>query len=209
MARRRIPSPRPAEAARAAGVDVPGQHDSGRRSRDSVLAGTATDEPSAPAEDDGLRSSSQRVGGARSRAKPGDPYRWNISSGSPMAACTPTPRSSAWRKSCRSKARRPIATTRRTIRASRSPTACTIGIRRFRSTSSACARAMKQYWKQYRTTPKAFIPLARGQQLWGTRFGKLTSIRISPPAARFAAAAYAELAARFDPAENGPYGLRR
>jgi ABC-type lipoprotein release transport system permease subunit len=39
----------------------------------------------------------------------------------------------------------------------------------------------EQYWKQYRTTPKAFIALARGRQIWGTRFGSLTSIRISPP----------------------------
>ena len=35
----------------------------------------------------------------------------------------------------------------------------------------------EDYWHQYRTTPKAFIPLATAQQLWGTRFGKLTSIR--------------------------------
>ena len=35
----------------------------------------------------------------------------------------------------------------------------------------------EDYWHQYRTTPKAFIALAVGQQLWGTRFGKLTSIR--------------------------------
>ena len=37
----------------------------------------------------------------------------------------------------------------------------------------------EQYWKQYRATPKAFVRLARGRQLWGTRFGSLTSIRIS------------------------------
>jgi putative ABC transport system permease protein len=43
----------------------------------------------------------------------------------------------------------------------------------------------EQYWKQYRTTPKAFVALARGQQLWGSRFGKLTSIRITPPSAAF------------------------
>lgn len=36
----------------------------------------------------------------------------------------------------------------------------------------------EQYWKQYRTTPKAFLPLARAQELWGTRYGKLTSIRV-------------------------------
>src|ERR1041385_8344475 len=36
----------------------------------------------------------------------------------------------------------------------------------------------EDYWHQYRTTPKAFIPLAEAQDLWGTRFGKLTSMRI-------------------------------
>jgi ABC-type lipoprotein release transport system permease subunit len=36
------------------------------------------------------------------------------------------------------------------------------------------------YWHQYRTTPKAFIPLSRGQELWQTRFGKLTSMRLEP-----------------------------
>ena len=38
----------------------------------------------------------------------------------------------------------------------------------------------EDYWDQYRTTPKAFVPLARGQELWQTRFGKLTSLRIVP-----------------------------
>ncbi|HXM42551.1 MAG TPA: ABC transporter permease, partial [Bryobacteraceae bacterium] len=59
--------------------------------------------------------------------------------------------------------------------------------------------ADEQYWKQYRTTPKAFIALTRGQQLWGTRFGKLTSIRISPPSAAFPGA----LRAAIDPAQMG------
>jgi len=36
----------------------------------------------------------------------------------------------------------------------------------------------EDYWHQYRTTPKAFIPLATAQDLWGTRFGKLTSMRV-------------------------------
>jgi len=36
----------------------------------------------------------------------------------------------------------------------------------------------EDYWHQYRTTPKAFIPLETGQTLWQTRFGKLTSIRL-------------------------------
>ena len=33
------------------------------------------------------------------------------------------------------------------------------------------------YWHTYKTTPKAFIPLADGQRLWKSRFGELTSIR--------------------------------
>src|SRR5205085_1903037 len=36
----------------------------------------------------------------------------------------------------------------------------------------------EDYWHQYRTTPKAFIPLSAGQNLWQSRFGKLTSVRI-------------------------------
>lgn len=38
----------------------------------------------------------------------------------------------------------------------------------------------EDYWHQYRTTPKAFIPLAAAQELWQSRFGKLTSIRVVP-----------------------------
>ncbi len=37
-----------------------------------------------------------------------------------------------------------------------------------------------RYWKEYRTTPKAYVTLKRGQELWGSRFGRLTSIRIDP-----------------------------
>jgi ABC-type antimicrobial peptide transport system permease subunit len=38
----------------------------------------------------------------------------------------------------------------------------------------------EEYWKQYRTTPKAFIRLEDGQKLWASRYGKLTSIRLIP-----------------------------
>jgi len=38
----------------------------------------------------------------------------------------------------------------------------------------------EDYWHQYRTTPKAFIPLTAGQQLWQSRFAKLTSLRLTP-----------------------------
>ena len=39
----------------------------------------------------------------------------------------------------------------------------------------------EDYWKEYRTTPKAFLPLAAGEQLWASRFGKLTAIRLANP----------------------------
>ncbi len=34
------------------------------------------------------------------------------------------------------------------------------------------------YWKNHRTTPKAFVALATAQKLWGSRFGHVTSFRI-------------------------------
>jgi putative ABC transport system permease protein len=36
----------------------------------------------------------------------------------------------------------------------------------------------EDYWDQYRTAPKAFIPLAAGQSLWRTRHGQITSLRV-------------------------------
>ena len=59
--------------------------------------------------------------------------------------------------------------------------------------------ADEQYWNRYRTTPKAFIRLARGRELWGTRFGSLTSIRVFPPSPAFAEA----LRAALDPSQAG------
>jgi ABC-type antimicrobial peptide transport system permease subunit len=38
----------------------------------------------------------------------------------------------------------------------------------------------EDYWKKYRTTPKAFIRLQTGQQLWESRYGNLTSLRFFP-----------------------------
>jgi ABC-type antimicrobial peptide transport system permease subunit len=38
----------------------------------------------------------------------------------------------------------------------------------------------EEYWKLYRTTPKAFLPLSVAQELWGHRLGRLTSIRLRP-----------------------------
>ncbi|HEX4916078.1 MAG TPA: FtsX-like permease family protein, partial [Vicinamibacterales bacterium] len=37
----------------------------------------------------------------------------------------------------------------------------------------------EDYWDQYRAAPKAFISLADGQRLWGSRYGKVSSLRLS------------------------------
>ena len=75
-----------------------------------------------------------------------------------------------------------------------------IDLRRIRPADEA-------YWNTYRTTPKAFIPFAVGQQLWGSRFGDRTSVRLSPAAGESATAARdrfaAALRARIDPAAFG------
>ena len=40
----------------------------------------------------------------------------------------------------------------------------------------------EDYWKKFRTTPKAFIRLDVGQRLWRSRYGDRTSIRVTPAA---------------------------
>ena len=39
----------------------------------------------------------------------------------------------------------------------------------------------ERYWNQYRTTPKAYVTLAAARNLWGSRFGDTTSVRVTPP----------------------------
>ena len=39
------------------------------------------------------------------------------------------------------------------------------------------------YWKQHRGTPKAFLSLRAGQELFGNRFGRLTAVRLTQPVA--------------------------
>lgn len=38
----------------------------------------------------------------------------------------------------------------------------------------------ERYWDEYRTAPKAFVRLDDGQRLWSTRYGRLTSMRLTP-----------------------------
>jgi putative ABC transport system permease protein len=65
----------------------------------------------------------------------------------------------------------------------------------------------EDYWDRYRTAPKAFIPLEVGQQLWKSRFGKLTSIRVTSASGTLAADVaqnYAtKLRANLDPGAMG------
>jgi putative ABC transport system permease protein len=42
-------------------------------------------------------------------------------------------------------------------------------------------RKDEEYWNRYRATPKAFITLSKGKELWRNRFGELTSLRFSLP----------------------------
>jgi putative ABC transport system permease protein len=37
----------------------------------------------------------------------------------------------------------------------------------------------ERYWREYRTTPKAYVTLATGQRQWSSRFGQLTSMRFA------------------------------
>lgn len=39
----------------------------------------------------------------------------------------------------------------------------------------------EEYWKQFRTTPKAFIAYEDGRELWSTEYGRSTSIRLNLP----------------------------
>lgn len=63
--------------------------------------------------------------------------------------------------------------------------------------------ADEDYWKRYRTTPRAYVSLKTGQRLWGSRFGQLTSIRITPASSKDAADFERDLLRQLDPAQGG------
>lgn len=60
------------------------------------------------------------------------------------------------------------------------------------------------YWDAHRATPKAFIALATGQELWRSRFGEVTSLRLAPPAGETAAALAARLGTELPPRLSPP-----
>src|SRR4029434_3830360 len=62
--------------------------------------------------------------------------------------------------------------------------------------SNRIKKSDEEYWKRYRTTPRAYISLKKAQELWAGRFGKLTSIRVFGGEGR---ASGADLLAKLDP----------
>ncbi len=65
----------------------------------------------------------------------------------------------------------------------------------------------ERYWDDYRTTPKAFISYERGRDLWKTRYGAATSLRVPVPEGTAAGDVVArltrELRASLSPASMG------
>jgi ABC-type lipoprotein release transport system permease subunit len=59
----------------------------------------------------------------------------------------------------------------------------------------------EQYWREHRAVPKAFVSLAAGRRLWGSRFGQTTSLRVAPPGGMTAQALEQKLV--LDPAAMG------
>jgi len=59
-----------------------------------------------------------------------------------------------------------------------------------------------EFWRNHRTTPKAFVSLAAGRRLWSSRFGEITSVRVAVPRhgeqPEFADQMEASLRAEFD-----------
>ena len=56
-----------------------------------------------------------------------------------------------------------------------------------------------QYWNEHRLTPKAFLPLAEGRRLFGSRFGDTTSIRIDANVAETTEELAASIRAALEP----------
>lgn len=55
----------------------------------------------------------------------------------------------------------------------------------------------EEYWDEFKTTPKGFVPLRTAQELWGSRYGRLTSVRIAKSADQPVAETSAEFTRQF------------
>jgi ABC-type antimicrobial peptide transport system permease subunit len=61
----------------------------------------------------------------------------------------------------------------------------------------------EQYWDEYRATPKAFVSLSTGRELWSSRFGRTTSVRIPAGEGRTIENVAQQLRGAIDPASLG------
>jgi len=65
----------------------------------------------------------------------------------------------------------------------------------------------EEYWNKYSTTPKAFIPFQTGKDMWRSRYGALTSVRLFPSSNSSPAVLLPEvtrrLRERIDPLHSG------
>lgn len=65
----------------------------------------------------------------------------------------------------------------------------------------------EEFWKKHRTTPKAYLTAARGDELFGSRFGTVTAVRVAPVPGTTPAATAERLRpailAKLDPATAG------
>jgi putative ABC transport system permease protein len=66
---------------------------------------------------------------------------------------------------------------------------------------SRVRRQDEAYWERYRTLPKAFVPLDAARDLWGTRWGRLTALRLT--GVQDSGALTAALRDRLAPAHSG------
>jgi putative ABC transport system permease protein len=69
--------------------------------------------------------------------------------------------------------------------------------------SKRIRRSDDEYWKDHRTTPKAYISLAAGRRLWGSRFGQTTSIRVPPAEGISVESISDKIVSRIDPESAG------
>lgn len=69
------------------------------------------------------------------------------------------------------------------------------------------ARPDDDFWKDHKATPKAYVSRGTGERLFGSRFGRTTSVRVAVPAGTdpkaFEAAFRAAVRARLEPEKSG------
>jgi ABC-type antimicrobial peptide transport system permease subunit len=61
----------------------------------------------------------------------------------------------------------------------------------------------EDYWKRHRTTPKAYVSMATAKELWGSRFGDITSILIAKEGTSSPETLPTELLAALTPEQGG------